>query len=382
MKKITLLLVAGLFAFQASAQQDISSLLERFDQHKNSPNSATEFFTLEELRIIGDHLAQDHVAETPNTRGGAPTAFGFEAQGLNYGSFNIGIPDPYTTIAVGSGTADFESSGAINPDDNTMGVVIDNFGETWTVDIATGVYTSVGNIGVVDATGLHYDVTTGTLYMTTTTDFYSIDVATPAATFIGSLGTGGAVAIALAIDGTGAAYTYDIADDTFYSIDITSGAATAIGNIGFDAGFGQGMFWDEATDQVYMACLNAGAGNLGELRTVDLATGASTLVGEWNPGVVSQVAWASVGNTLAPLGVDENLLSEVSVYPNPASDVINVRVPNGLEIQNVTVYDLLGKDTGLRISNGQINISELSRGVYMVNIQTTAGTLTEKIVKR
>lgn len=381
MKKITLLLVAAMFAFQANAQQDISSLLERFDQFKNSPNSATEHFTIEELQLIGEHLSANTVAETPNTRGGAPDAFAWESQGLDYGTFNIGTPNPYTTIAAGSGTAEFEAAGAIDPADNTMGVVMDNVGDLWTLDVATGTYTFVGNVGVSDTTGLEYDVTSGLLYMTTTTDFYVIDATVPSATFIGSLGTGGGVAIALAIDGDGNAYTYDITDDTFYSIDKTTGAATAIGNIGFDAGFGQGMFYDDSTDQVYMASLNTGAGNLGELRTVDTSTGATTLVGEWNPGVVSQIAWASVGNALN-LSVNDNLLSEVSVYPNPATDVINVRVPNGLEIQNVTVYDVLGKDTGVRLVNGQMNINELSRGVYMVNIQTTAGSLTEKIVKR
>ncbi|NND88860.1 MAG: T9SS type A sorting domain-containing protein, partial [Flavobacteriaceae bacterium] len=308
-------------------------------------------------------------------------AFGWESQGLNYGTFNIGVPNPYTTIAPGSGTAEFESAGAIDPADNNNGVVVDNVGDLWLLDVPSGTYTFVGNMGVVDATGLEFDLSSGILYMTTLTDLYIIDPLTPSATFVGSLGTSGQAAIALAIDNTSTGYTYDITDDTFYTVDLATGAATAVGTIGFDASFGQGMFYDDATDQVYLASLNAGAGNLGELRSADVTTGATTLIGEWNPGVVSQVAWASVGNALN-LGVEENLLAEVSVYPNPASDVINVRVPNGVEIQNVTVYDLLGKDTGLRIVNGQIDINELSRGVYMVNIQTTAGTLTEKVVKK
>ena len=95
---------------------------------------------------------------------------------------------------------------------------------------------------------------------------------------VSAIGTGGAVAIALAIDGNGNGYTYDIVDDTFYSVDLSTGAATAIGGIGFDASFGQGMFYDQNSDQVFMVCLNAGAGNLGELRSVDLSTGATTLL--------------------------------------------------------------------------------------------------------
>ena len=36
-----------------------------------------------------------------------------------------------------------------------------------------------------DAVGMEYDVASGTLYMATITDLYTVDVATPSATFVG-----------------------------------------------------------------------------------------------------------------------------------------------------------------------------------------------------
>ena len=66
----------------------------------------------------------------------------------------------------------------------------------------------------------------------------------------------------------------------------------------------------------------------------------------------------------------------------PASDVLNVRRPAGLEINSVVIYDVLGKATNAQIVNGQINVSSLSRGVYIISMETSAGTLTEKIVKQ
>jgi len=137
---------------------------------------------------------------------------------------------------------------------------------------------------------------------------------------------------------------------------------------------------DDGTDTNFMrfGCNNDGELGPSYIQAADC--GAVDIASFADLGLTQGLVWNILGDDA--LSVNDNLLSEVSVYPNPASDVINVRVPSGLEIQNVTVYDLLGKDTGLRISNGQININELSRGVYMLNIQTTAGNVTEKIVKR
>jgi hypothetical protein len=82
------------------------------------------------------------------------------------------------------------------------------------------------------------------------------------------------------------------------------------------------------------------------------------------------------------LGVNDNLLSQISIFPNPTQDILNVTVPSTVKINSAVLYDVLGKDTGLRLSNGTINTSSLARGVYILNIQTDRGALTEKIVKQ
>jgi len=82
------------------------------------------------------------------------------------------------------------------------------------------------------------------------------------------------------------------------------------------------------------------------------------------------------------LSVDDVLLSQISLFPNPASDILNVKLPIGVEVESAIMYDVLGKNVGVTISNGEINVSELSRGVYILSLKTSVGTLTEKIVKR
>ena len=87
-----------------------------------------------------------------------------------------------------------------------------------------------------------------------------------------------------------------------------------------------------------------------------------------------------IGDEVA--GVNDNDLSGVAIYPNPANDVVNIKAPAGVTIESVSIFDVLGKETRANVVNGQINVSNLSRGVYILNINTNRGTLTQKVVKR
>ncbi len=385
MKKITLLFVVfamltGLQSF-AQKQADISELLERIELNKNSPLSVTQFFSQEELAIVRAYYQTDVVATTNTQNRVANMVYGWESQLYGYGSFDLTAPAAITTIAAGSGTADFEAAGAIDPANPNNGVVMDNFGKLWTIDVASGVYTYVGDVGVVDFVGLEYNPVDGVLFAATLTDLYTVDATTPSVTLVGAMGTGGATAIALGIDGTGTGYTYDIVDDVFYQVNLGTGSVVGLGPIGFDSSFGQGMFWDPNTDVMYMAAFNAGAGNLAELRTVDLATGATTLIGEIAPGELTQVAWASIADE-GGAGVNDELQGMVSVYPNPANDVLNVNIDPSLVIKTANLFDVLGKNSGARLINGTMNLDGLAKGIYILNIDTTLGSISQKVVKQ
>lgn len=64
-------------------------------------------------------------------------------------------------------------------------------------------------------------------------------------------------------------------------------------------------------------------------------------------------------------------LSNLSVYPNPVSDVLNVDYNEN--ISNLTVYDLSGrsvKSFTTNNSNNSIDVSDLKSGIYMLRIET------------
>ena len=79
--------------------------------------------------------------------------------------------------------------------------------------------------------------------------------------------------------------------------------------------------------------------------------------------------------------------SQFTIYPNPASDVLNVRLAGALStISTVQVVDLNGRQVISKSFNNvidaQINVSDLSAGMYLVNITSGETTVTQKFLKQ
>lgn len=83
------------------------------------------------------------------------------------------------------------------------------------------------------------------------------------------------------------------------------------------------------------------------------------------------------------LSVNEmNEVSNFSVSPNPANEVINVKL-NNADNAVITISDLAGKVVSTTTSNGistSISTSGLNSGVYMVNVTVGNATSTQKVV--
>lgn len=82
------------------------------------------------------------------------------------------------------------------------------------------------------------------------------------------------------------------------------------------------------------------------------------------------------------LSVGDNLAEMVSVYPSPATDVLNVKLPSNVVLQNSALVSILGKTTGVTLSNGVMNVSGIAPGVYFLNLETNMGTYTQKVIKQ
>lgn len=89
-------------------------------------------------------------------------------------------------------------------------------------------------------------------------------------------------------------------------------------------------------------------------------------------------------NNRAVLGLDsESLANIVSVYPNPASDILNIASNGILYIKKVTIYNILGEKM-LEITDptNQISLHQLDFGAHLVVIDTDQGRLHKTILKK
>lgn len=66
-------------------------------------------------------------------------------------------------------------------------------------------------------------------------------------------------------------------------------------------------------------------------------------------------------------GLVEDQDNPISVYPNPSSEMLTVQVDD--EILNATIYNVLGNEV-MHFKRKNINISSLSEGSYIIQIQT------------
>jgi hypothetical protein len=94
---------------------------------------------------------------------------------------------------------------------------------------------------------------------------------------------------------------------------------------------------------------------------------------------------ASATDTLLDNATFESETTIFSVSPNPAKDLITISNTENISVNSISITDLNGRivkqNTYSNVTNVQVNISDLSSGVYMMNITSDKGSVTKKIIK-
>jgi hypothetical protein len=84
------------------------------------------------------------------------------------------------------------------------------------------------------------------------------------------------------------------------------------------------------------------------------------------------------------LSVDSEVLSSmVKIYPNPFTNYIQLKLSSNISIKKVSLRDVTGKiiNSYFPKNNEKINMSHLSKGLYLLIVETDKGKLSKKIVK-
>jgi serine protease AprX len=84
------------------------------------------------------------------------------------------------------------------------------------------------------------------------------------------------------------------------------------------------------------------------------------------------------------LSLQEEALFEFKVYPNPATDILNIQRPSANEITTLRIFDVLGKsvlEQDITESSRQLDISAMAPGLYIMYFQSGNASKTFKLIK-
>ncbi len=81
--------------------------------------------------------------------------------------------------------------------------------------------------------------------------------------------------------------------------------------------------------------------------------------------------------SLNVLDLDTNIV----FYPNPVNNILNIKISDALNLQEVNVYSMSGKSI-MKSKKTSLDFSKLSNGFYLVKIITDKGVSTKRIIKK
>jgi hypothetical protein len=222
-------------------------------------------------------------------------------------------------------------------------------------------------------------------------DLYAIDVKLNTATVNGSIIRG--VLYAVTYDATAGWDYIEVASSDYHDI-------VAADKVGFLTLELINPYTVTSTQVTYMAAIETdGDGGLtsdvviSTAQETDIQIGFQDENGDWYQGFTPKTNAPMIRmNFDQSLGLDENnSVSGLSIYPNPATDNIAVdfNLANASDV-TIEVVDAAGKlaiaKTLISQAAGQAKVSfetsALNSGVYFVNISTEAGKATQKFIKK
>lgn len=108
----------------------------------------------------------------------------------------------------------------------------------------------------------------------------------------------------------------------------------------------------------------------------------------WPSGIVDVIENPEIDTThnivegTFVVGVEEEITDALSIFPNPAADVINITADIDLTNANVEIFDINGKRVmATTLKTNTINVRELNSGIYIMVVRNNGNTIQEKFTK-
>ncbi|WP_026450266.1 T9SS type A sorting domain-containing protein [Aequorivita capsosiphonis] len=121
----------------------------------------------------------------------------------------------------------------------------------------------------------------------------------------------------------------------------------------------------EATDNINLTCV--------------FVDDKNNIPPNWN--IDSNATFVETQAECDALSISEFNETSFSIYPNPASKFLNIETNSELTIDKLSIINIAGQKIKVDNSSSTIDISNLSPGLYFLQIETDKGTMTKKFIK-
>jgi len=71
----------------------------------------------------------------------------------------------------------------------------------------------------------------------------------------------------------------------------------------------------------------------------------------------------------------------IHIFPNPSNYLIKIEILESIEILETNLYNTLGVNQKIKLSDENMDLSSLKSGIYILVIKTIEGIITKKIIK-
>ena len=76
-----------------------------------------------------------------------------------------------------------------------------------------------------------------------------------------------------------------------------------------------------------------------------------------------------------------NISNNITIYPNPFNETINITLSSKLVLKNVIIYDLLGKEI-ITTNKNVLDVRDLKSGIYLIQVIDNNGNMhNQKLIK-
>ena len=303
--------------------------------------------------------------------GGSFTTFNGQASNRIIGLNTDGMRD--ASFSLGSGFGDSVYSIAIQSDGK---IIVGGSFATFNREVAQGII----RLNTSGARDRSFNPLTRS-----GTQVYSIAVQSNGGIIIGANFTTFDGIIRLNIDGSrDVLFNTGIVDSTVLSIAIESDGKIIVGG-GFTTfnEIAANKIIRLNTDGTSDSLFNSGAGFNSSINKIAIQPDGKIVIGGYFARYMGVLVSTIVRLSGSPvLSMNKFSVNKFSLYPNPAKEFLHLNLEDSITPYYYEIYDLLGKSIKSEaVFENQIDVNNLSNGLYILKVNTSNGILTSKFLK-